>query len=133
MFKGQFKFTRHRQRWWHGRPQPSSPYKLSMSKNNSQESSGIHLRNLATEWSKKPENNHIRRQERFKGLVCLYHPSPITLCLEGPPSKKRLPLPRKEGFPCGSAGKESACNMGDLDLIPGLGRSLLAWRIPWTV
>ena len=27
------------------------------------------------------------------------------------------------GFPCGSAGKESACNMGDLGLIPGLGRS----------
>ena len=25
---------------------------------------------------------------------------------------------------CGSAGKESACNAGDLDLIPGLGRSL---------
>ena len=27
------------------------------------------------------------------------------------------------GFPCGSAGKESACNVGDLGLIPGLGRS----------
>ena len=27
------------------------------------------------------------------------------------------------GFPCGSAGKESACNVGDLDLVPGLGRS----------
>ena len=27
------------------------------------------------------------------------------------------------GFPCGSAGKESTCNAGDLDLIPGLGRS----------
>ena len=25
--------------------------------------------------------------------------------------------------PCGSAGKESACNMGDLGSIPGLGRS----------
>ena len=24
---------------------------------------------------------------------------------------------------CGSAGKESACNAGDLGLIPGLGRS----------
>ena len=29
----------------------------------------------------------------------------------------------KWGFPCGSAGKESACNVGDLGLIPGLGRS----------
>ena len=27
------------------------------------------------------------------------------------------------GFPYGSAGIESACNMGDLGLIPGLGRS----------
>ena len=27
------------------------------------------------------------------------------------------------GFPCGSAGKESACNVGDLGAIPGLGRS----------
>ena len=28
------------------------------------------------------------------------------------------------GFPGGSAGKESACNVGDLGSIPGLGRSL---------
>ena len=28
-----------------------------------------------------------------------------------------------EGFPGGSDGKESACNAGDLDLIPGSGRS----------
>ena len=27
------------------------------------------------------------------------------------------------GFPCGSVGKESACSVGDLGLIPGLGRS----------
>ena len=27
------------------------------------------------------------------------------------------------GFPGGLAGKESACNAGDLGLIPGLGRS----------
>ena len=32
-------------------------------------------------------------------------------------------LPNEVGFPCGSAGKESACNVGDLSLIPGLGRS----------
>ena len=29
-----------------------------------------------------------------------------------------------EGFPDSSSGKESACNAGDLSLIPGLGRSL---------
>ena len=38
---------------------------------------------------------------------------------------------RTLGFPDGSGGKESACNTGDLGLIPGLGRSY-AWRIPWT-
>ena len=27
------------------------------------------------------------------------------------------------GFPCSSVSKESACNSGDLGLIPGLGRS----------
>ena len=50
--------------------------------------------------------------------------------------------PQSLGFPGGSAGKESACNAGDLGSIPGLGRplekgtathsSILAWRIPWT-
>ena len=44
------------------------------------------------------------------------------------------------GFPGGSDGKESACNAGNLGLIPVLGRfleegmathsSILAWRIP---
>ena len=28
-----------------------------------------------------------------------------------------------EGIPCGSDGKESACNVGDLGSIPGSGRS----------
>ena len=28
----------------------------------------------------------------------------------------------RKGFPCGSVGKESACNVGDLGLIPGWGR-----------
>ena len=44
------------------------------------------------------------------------------------------------GLPCGSDGKESSCNVGDLGSIPGSGRpleegkathsSILAWRIP---
>ena len=47
------------------------------------------------------------------------------------------------GFPCGSAGKESTCNVGDLGSILGwedplekgkaTHSSILAWRIPWTV
>ena len=38
--------------------------------------------------------------------------------------RDRLLTPVFLGFPCGSAGKESTCNAGDLGLIPGLGRSL---------
>ena len=37
--------------------------------------------------------------------------------------RDRLPTPVFLGSPGGSAGKESACNVGDLGLIPGLGRS----------
>ena len=58
--------------------------------------------------------------------------------------RDRLPTPVFLGFPCGSAGKESACNVGDLGSILGLGRfpaegkgythvNILAWRIPMTV
>ena len=34
-----------------------------------------------------------------------------------------LPIPAFLDFPCGLAGKESTCNVGDLGSIPGLGRS----------
>jgi len=41
--------------------------------------------------------------------------------------RDRLPTPVFSGFPCGSgkagAGKDSACNVGGLGLIPGLGRT----------
>ena len=42
--------------------------------------------------------------------------------------RDRLPTPVYLGFPCGSAGKESACNVGDLGPIPGLGKALFPWR-----
>ena len=49
----------------------------------------------------------------------------------------RLPTPLFLGFPGGSAGKVSTCNVEDLGLIPGLGKathsSILAWGIPWAV
>ena len=44
-----------------------------------------------------------------------------------------------QGVPGSSAGKESACNVEDLGLIPGLrrtpgaGKGVLAWRITWTI
>ena len=57
--------------------------------------------------------------------------------------RDRLPTPVFLGFPCGSAGKKSACSVRDLGLIPGLRKflekgkathfSILAWRIPWTL
>ena len=34
-----------------------------------------------------------------------------------------LPTPVFLGFPGGSAGKESICSVGDLGLVPGLGKS----------
>ena len=37
--------------------------------------------------------------------------------------RDRLPTPVFLGFPGGSAGKESSCNVGDLGSIPGLGKS----------
>ena len=47
------------------------------------------------------------------------------------------------GLPCGSAGKESACNAGDpvqflgwkdpLEKGKATHSSILAWRIPWTI
>ena len=37
--------------------------------------------------------------------------------------RDRLPTPVLLGFPCGSAGEESVCNVGDLDSILGLERS----------
>ena len=35
------------------------------------------------------------------------------------------------GFLCGSAGKESTCNAGDLGSIPGLGRERLPTPVLW--
>ena len=42
---------------------------------------------------------------------------------EGEKPGLRLNVQKTKGFPCGSDCKESACNVRDLDLILGLGRS----------
>ena len=70
--------------------------------------------------------------------------------------RDRLSTPAVLGFPCGSAGKESTCTVGDLGLVKNLPAmretwvrylgwedplekrtathsSILDWRIPWTV
>ena len=70
--------------------------------------------------------------------------TPVQLLCEGICWRRdRLPIPVFLGYPCDSAGKESACNVGDLSLIPELedpldkGKathsSILAWRIPCVV
>ena len=59
---------------------------------------------------------------------------PVSQCLV-------MDLMSEFGFPCGSAGKEYACNVGVLGSVPALGRSrgeathssILACRIPWTI
>ena len=57
--------------------------------------------------------------------------------------RDRPPTPVFLVFPCGSAGKESSCNVGDLGSTPGwedplekgqaTHSSILAWRIPWNI
>ena len=53
----------------------------------------------------KTEPSNISLQSSYHTLTVILRPSPIKC------------------FPCGSAGKESACNVGDLGSIPGFGRS----------
>ena len=72
----------------------------------------------------------------LRGLF--FHPNPHTLIIWTSFQNYNC-----GGFPCDSADKISACNVGDLGLIPGLGRfpgegkgyllQYLAWRIPWTL
>ena len=47
----------------------------------------------------------------------------IILGQEDPLEKGKATTPVFLDFPCGSIGKESACNTGDLGWIPGLGKS----------
>ena len=58
-----------------------------------------------------------------KNLPAMQETSVRFLGQEDPLEKGQATHSSILGFPCGSAGKESACNVGDLGLIPGLGRS----------
>ena len=52
----------------------------------------------------------------FVAIICLFFAWDPSLVFSNP-------SPRLMGFPGGSDGKESTCHVGDLDSIPGLGRS----------
>ena len=58
-----------------------------------------------------------------KNLPAMQETPVLFLGQEDPLEREKLPNPLLLGFPSSSAGKESACNVGDLGLIPGLGRS----------
>ena len=76
-----------------------------------------------------PGSLGFSRQEHWSGLP---FPSPNLQCRRPQFDswlrkihwrRDRLPSPVFLGFSCGSAGKESVCNVGDLHSIAGLGRS----------
>ena len=70
------------------------------------------------------------RKKQQGGPFFLLQPSSHPLALPfGSALKGAAWKQRHSGFPCGSAGKESACNVGDLGSIPGLGR--FPWRREW--
>ena len=79
--------------------------------------------------------------QKVKRLPAM-HETPVQF-LDWGWGKDRLPIPVFLGFPCGSAGKESASNVGDLGSSLGCedplekGKathsSILAWRIPCIV
>ena len=89
-----------------------------------------HVRLFATPWTvahQAPLTIGFSRQEYWSGFPCPppeYLPDPgiKPMCLTSPVFAGGF-FTVFSGFPCGSAGKESTCNAGDLGWILGLGRS----------
>ena len=91
-----------------------------------------------------PQKNVLSLWNEEKLLNCVWlFVTPRTVDYHAPPSMgfsrqeywSGLPFPpwftSNEGFPGGSADKESACNAGDLGSIPGLGRSPGEGKVSW--
>ena len=111
------------------------------------EASGSLRDSQQVEWWAK-NRWHRRKRKRINKLCGQIPPAEKRACkkLDGIQANRshRLTSPREIwwGFPGGSDGKEYACDVGDLDLIPRSGRSpgegmatrsrILAWRIPGT-
>ena len=60
--------------------------------------------------------------ELVKNALAMQETLVRLLSQEDPLERDRLLTPVFLGFPCGSDGKDSACNVGDLGSIPGSGR-----------
>ena len=90
---------------------------------------------------------HSKESERYRFCFPIYllsqHCINRLTNVNKPPERYRKHLPSAgmlSGFPCGSTGIESTCNVGDLGSVPGLGRSpgkgkathssILAWKTP---
>ena len=67
------------------------------------------------------------REPQLESSPCLLQLEEGPACINKDPEicwrRDRLSTPVFMVFPCGPAGKETACNAGDLGSIPGLGRS----------
>ena len=61
--------------------------------------------------------------QMIKNLPAVQETQILSLGREDPLQKGMATHSSILAFPCGSAGKESTCNAGDLGSIPGLGRS----------
>ena len=86
-----------------------------------------HVQHFVTLWTtthQDPLSMGFSRREYWSGLS---FPPPGDLPDPGTESPLTSPAWAGRfftiGFPCGSVGKESTCNTGNLGLIPGLGRS----------
>ena len=64
-------------------------------------------------------SNSQKLAPSHRSVYSFVEPSKMQLCWR----RGRLTAPVFLGFPCGSAGKESSRNAGDLGSTPGLGRS----------
>ena len=65
------------------------------------------------------------------GVLGLLEPTPLWVPRNGCNVRAfilLLSMAHTKGFPCGSAGKESACSAEDLGSIPGLERSPGGWK-----
>ena len=99
-------------------------------------------------WGREKTHPGPHEPEPVTSPTC-YSATPESLCTSLSLHERLCPTPwdcsgvsTRVGFPCGSDGKESACNAGDL--VRSLGwedpleegmpthPTILAWRIPWT-